>query len=48
MQKDPFAKFCGVLISFHEVMKMQSFEFSVKGVVIPKTFHPHVFVEYFC
>ena len=34
-EKEPFTKFEGVLISFHEVIKLQSFEFRV-GNVIPE------------
>ena len=41
MEKDPCTKFCGVLIRFHEVIKLQSFEFSVSDVYpwMYKIFH---------
>ena len=33
MEKEPCTKFCGVLISSHEVMKLQSFEFGASDVI---------------
>ena len=36
MDKEPCTKFCGILIRFHEVIKLQSFGFSVSDV-IPET-----------
>ena len=46
MEKEPW-KFCGALIIFHEVMKLQSFKFGVSEV-IPAIVHnisPLSFVE---
>ena len=31
-EKEPCTKFCGVLISFHEVMKLLSFKFDASDV----------------
>ena len=33
MEKEPCSKFCGILISSHEVMKLQSFESGVSDVI---------------
>ena len=33
MEKEPCTKFCGVLISSHEVIKLQSFESTVSDAV---------------
>ena len=33
MEKEPCTKFCGVLISSHEVMKLQSFESTVSDAI---------------
>ena len=33
LEKEPCTKLCGVLISFHEVMKLQSFEFNVSDFI---------------
>ena len=50
MEKDPCKKFCGVLISSHKVMKLQSFESGLNDVIpqMYKTFHPwfsfHIFL----
>ena len=33
MDKEPCTKFCGILIRFHEVIKLQSFGFSVSDVI---------------
>ena len=52
MGKDPYTKFCGVLIRFQEVRKLQSFKFSEMTSYprMDKTFHPwfslHVFVRF--
>ena len=32
MEKEPCTKFCGNLISFHEVIRLQSFEFDVSDI----------------
>ena len=49
MRKDPCTKFCGVLIRFHEVVKLQSFEFSVSDVIPENVQHisPLVFFAFF-
>ena len=53
LKKETCTKFCGVLISFNEVMKLQSFEFGVSdfiSIFIYKTFHRrfsfHIFVNF--
>ena len=33
MEKEPCTKFCGVLISSHEVIKLQSFESTVSDAI---------------
>ena len=33
MEKEPCTKFCGVLISFHKVMKLRRFEFDVNDII---------------
>ena len=33
MEKEPCTKFCGVLISSHKVMKLQSFESTVSDAI---------------
>ena len=33
MEKDPSTKFCGVLISSHEVIKLKSFESGVNNII---------------
>ena len=33
IKREPCTNFCGVLISFHEFMKLQSFEFGVTDVI---------------
>ena len=33
MEKEPFTKFCGVLISSQEVMKLHCFESSVSDII---------------
>ena len=33
MEKEPCTKFCGVLVRFHELIKLQSFEFSVSDII---------------
>ena len=33
MGKEPFTKFCGIVISFHEVIKIQKFEFNGMDVI---------------
>ena len=33
MEKEPYTNFCDVLISFHEVMKLKSFEFDESDVI---------------
>ena len=51
MEKEPCAKFCGVLISLNKVMKLQSFEFDTSDVIraniqniSPQAFF-HIFVN---
>ena len=34
MEKEPCTKFCGILISSHKVMKLQSFESGVSDVTL--------------
>ena len=52
MEKKPCAKFCGVLISFHKVMKLQSFESDVSDVIpvnvqnFSSLFSLHIFVSF--
>ena len=50
MEKKPFKNVCEVLVSFHEVMKLQSFEFSVNDVIPANTQNilPLVFFAYLC
>ena len=33
MGKEPFTKFCGLLITFQEFIKLQTFEFSISDVI---------------
>ena len=33
MEKESCTKICGVLVRFHEIIKLQSFEFSVSDVI---------------
>ena len=42
MEKEPCRMFCGVLVRFHEVIKLQSFEFSVSDAKLAnlQIFHP--------
>ena len=44
MEKEPCTKFCGVLTSSHEVMKLQSFESSMSDIILANvqhiSFHP--------
>ena len=49
MDKGPCTKFCVILIRFHEVIKLQSFEFSVSDVVsaIVQNISPLVFFALF-
>ena len=47
MENKPCTKFCGVLISSHEVMKLQSSE-SGTSDVIPANVQHLVFLAYFC
>ena len=50
MEKEPCAKFCGVLLSFREVIKLQSFE-SGESDVIPACIQNISFLflfAYFC
>ena len=49
MRKDPCTKFCGVLIRFHKVVKLQSFEFSVSDVIPEnvQNISPLVFFAFF-
>ena len=35
MEKEPCTKFCGVVISSHEVMKLQSSESGVSDIIPP-------------
>ena len=46
MEKESCTKFCHVLISFNEVMKLQSFEFDASDVILRmyKTFY--IFVNF--
>ena len=44
MQKQPFAKFFCVLITFQEIMKLQSFKFAVSDVT--REFYSHAFVNF--
>ena len=52
MEKGPYTKFCGVLISFNEFLKLKTFEYDVSDVIHAnvKTFHnrfsEHVFVNF--
>ena len=53
MEKEPYTKFCGVLISSHEVIKSESFESGVTDV--PTNTHecteyliPGFLFPYFC
>ena len=50
MKKEPCANFRGVLMRFHEVIKLQSLEFDVSDVIpkITQKISPLVFFEYFC
>ena len=34
MKKELCTKFCGILVRFYEVIKLQSFEFSVNEVIL--------------
>ena len=47
MEKEPCAKFCGVLLSFREVIKLQSFE-SGESDVIPACIQNISFLFFFC
>ena len=38
-EKEPCTKFCGVLISFHEVMKLLSFKFDASDVKTANGMH---------
>ena len=50
MEKEPCTKFCVVLISSQEVMKLQSFKSSMSDSRMYKTLYPwfclHVFVNF--
>ena len=48
MDKEPCTKFCGVLIRFREVVKLQSFEFNVSDVipVVTPVFFKILFLVY--
>ena len=52
MKKELCTKFCGVLISYHEVMKLQSFESDLSDVIprMYKTIYHwvslHIFVNF--
>ena len=52
MENKPCTKFCGVLISIHEVMELQNFEFDVNDVIhanernIPLLLFLHIFVDF--
>ena len=49
MEKESCTKFCGVLAGFHEVIKLQSFEFSVSDVIPAnvQNISPRVFLAFF-
>ena len=49
MEKEPRTNICGVFVSFHEVMKLQSFEFGMSDVIAANTqnISPLVFLAYF-
>ena len=49
MDEEPCTNFCGVLTRFHEVIKMQSFEFSVSDVIPTnvQNISPLVFFTFF-
>ena len=49
MEKDPCTNFCGVLVRFHEVIKLQSSEFSVSDVIPTnvQSMSPLVFFAFF-
>lgn len=44
-EKEPFTRFCGVLISVHEVKKLRSFDTDVSDMY--KTFHPRFSLRVF-
>ena len=33
MEKESCTKFCGVLVRFYKFLKLQSFEFSISGII---------------
>ena len=50
MEKEPCTEFCGVLIRFQDVIKLQSFEFSESVTLYPrmhKTFQPWFSFHFF-
>ena len=49
MEKEPCTKFCGVLFRFHEVIKLQSFEFGLSDVITAnvQNISPLVFFAFF-
>ena len=52
MEKGPYTKFCGVLISFNEFLKLKAFEYDVSDVIHANVktflnrFSEHVFVNF--
>ena len=49
MEKEPCTKFCGDLVRFHKVIKIQKSEFSVNDVIPPniQKITPMVFFAFF-
>ena len=50
MEKEPYTKFCRVLISSHEVMKLQSFKCNMSDVILANAQNISflVFFAYIC
>ena len=50
MEKEPYTKFCGVLINFNEVMKLQSVDFGVSDIIPAnvQNISPQAFFSYSC
>ena len=50
MEKKSCTKFCGVLVRFHEIIELQSFEFSVSDVISTnvQNISSLVFFAFFC
>ena len=50
MEKESCTKFCGVFVRFHEIIKLQSFEFSVSDAIPAnvQNISSLVFFAFFC